>query len=76
MKAILTFEADFSIQEERQELLSKLNCEGYKSILWDVDQHLRNRIKHEDLSDDVCTALEKVREMIHSGLAESSLSFD
>lgn len=58
MKAILEFDDD-------NELRLAINGGKYWSCLWDLDQDLRTKLKHEVLSDDEICLLEFVRQFIH-----------
>lgn len=56
MKAIL----EFNLPEERNEHLLAVKSANIYSILLDIDQWLRSKIKHEDREE-----FEEVREELH-----------
>jgi hypothetical protein len=45
-------------------------------LAWELDQYLRNRLKHENLSEDAYCEIEKAREKLHELRSESGLTFD
>jgi len=65
-KVTVTYE--FNLYEEESEFKRLVNSQEAHSVLWDVDQDIRHRLKHGD--DDwldneaVCKYLESLREMI------------
>lgn len=65
-KVIVQYEFDF--YEEQSELKGLMAAQHAHSALWDVDQELRNILKHGDHkwleNEEVQTYLEKLREMI------------
>ncbi len=67
----------YKLPEEGPEF--RLACDGVKwmSAMYDLDQHLRSLLKHDDtITGEVYDALDKVRERLHEILAENTLSFD
>ena len=70
MKATLTFDT----VEDAAELRIAINIPGVMRVLLDLDQVLRNKWKYDqDLSDGVCEALAKVRELLWERLTEEGL---
>lgn len=59
-KAIL----EFSLPDEKPEFEQAVKGAHYDYALHELDQHLRARLKYEDLSEEVREALEKVREKL------------
>jgi hypothetical protein len=55
----ITFEEDDIEAAERM-----THCDNVFGLLWEINQHCRDRIKYADLSDDVVTELETIRKMI------------
>jgi hypothetical protein len=53
-----------------------VNGSKYQCVLWSLDQHLRNRIKHEDLQPAVHDALQHARAELHSMLSEHGVTLD
>ena len=71
-KAILSF----TLPDEESEFRSAVNGSKYQCVLWSLDQHLRNRIKHEDLQPAVYDALQHARAELHSMLSEHGVTLD
>ena len=71
-KAILSF----TLPEEESEFRSAINGYKFSLVLWHLDQHLRNRIKHEDLPDKVHDALQHTRDELRSLLDEHGVTLD
>jgi hypothetical protein len=70
MKATLTFDT----VEDAAELRIAINIPGVMRVLSDLEQALRDKLKYDqDLSDGVCEALAKVRELLWEGLTEEGL---
>ena len=73
-KAIL----EFNIPDEQDEFETACNAQKYRIILWELDQFLRNKIKHasDDTSDDYLNALQTVRDEFWVLLEENNLNLD
>lgn len=71
-KAILKFK----LPKETIEFNDASNGGTYKSILWELDQFLRQKIKYEEHSEDFKDACEILRENIHFRLEAANLSLD
>lgn len=71
MKAILEFE-----DEEKHEFEDAVNGYKFKLILWDLDQHLREKLKYGDCKEDEYDAYDKIREMLYDLLADYGVSLD
>jgi len=60
----------FDIPEETQDMKHFLSAQNAMSVLWDVDQELRNKLKHGDpewlRNEDASAYLEHLRDMIWS----------
>jgi len=61
MKTIL----EFNLPEETEELDSALNGPKYKSILIELDNHLRDTLKHQELTEYEYDIYDKVRSKIY-----------
>lgn len=72
MKSIL----EFNLPEESQEFRTAINGWKYKSVLIEINEHLRSKIKWEEMSDEVMTALINVREDIYQRLSEHNISLE
>jgi hypothetical protein len=48
------------------------------SVLWDMDQWLRSKIKYgpDDMSEDTYNAFELCRETLHESLNENNINLD
>ena len=66
----------FRLPQEQTEFNMALTGTEWQGVLWLVDQHLRNRIKHEELSDSVSNALQLVRDMIREEMLARAIGFD
>ena len=73
MKAILKF----NLPEEDHEF--QMGTQGSKlhSILWEMDQYLRAKIKYapDDMSDDTLKAFEESRNQLHEFMGSYNISF-
>lgn len=56
----------FKLPEEAEEHAAALRGLEYKGAIQEIDNFIRKRLKHEDLSEDAKEALGSVREEIHS----------
>jgi len=72
MKAVIEFE----LPEDRCEFTAASKALDWALAVWDIDQWLRNRIKHE-VSDGVAVVeLEGCRTKLHEILEKRSLSLE
>jgi len=74
--AKITVTHEFDSFEEQEELRRLMRGSEYWSVLWDIDQELRSKLKYGDEklfeNEGVQDYLEKLREMIwDSGVAGS-----
>lgn len=67
---------EFDSIEDKDELDVCINGGKWYTLAWQLDQYLRNRLKHEDLSEDAYSALDEAREKLHELRREENLSFD
>lgn len=74
MKAILKF----NLPEDDHEFQMATQGSKFHSILWDMDQYLRAKIKYapDDMSDDTLKAFEESRNQLHVFMADYNVSFD
>jgi hypothetical protein len=72
MKAIL----EFSLPEEEDEHSLAVNARKYYTVLWDIDQQLRNKIKYSNASDDTIAAYEETRDLLWELLNDKGLDLD
>ena len=74
MKAILKF----NLPEEQSEFDLANNASKYYSVLWDLDQYLRNFVKYpSDREDPILTdTMAKVRDELWKLMNEHNLNLD
>jgi hypothetical protein len=72
MKAIL----QFNLPEENHEYLNASQGAQMRSILWNVDQWLRAKLKYEELSDGQYDAFKETREYLRSLLIEENIDLE
>jgi hypothetical protein len=64
----------FTLPEEQEEFYHAAKGADWRCALEDLDAHLRSRLKHEDLPEDVDKALDAARQHLHALVAERGLS--
>jgi len=64
----------FTLPEEQEEFYLAAKGADWRLVLEDMDNYLRGRLKHEDLSEDVATALDAARERLYTLVADRGLS--
>ncbi len=70
MKAVLKF----SLPEDQEDFDLAVHGGKWMSACWDLDQHLRSRLKYEQgLSEDACKALEETRDKLREILTDYNL---
>jgi hypothetical protein len=72
MKATITF----SLPEEDHEYRNAVEGAKMRSILWDIDQWLRAKLKYEDLTDGEYDAFKQTREELRKLLIEENIDLD
>jgi hypothetical protein len=72
MKATLTFELPEEIYDHR----CAIHGTDFKGILDAVLLKIRNTLKYEDTTEEVCRALEDIRELIVSELNDRTSAMD
>ena len=72
MKATLTF----TLPEETHEYLNASQGAQMRTILWDVDQWLRAKLKYEELTDGQYDAFKETREHLRHLLIEENIDLD
>ncbi len=55
----------FNLPEEESEFRLATGARDLYCALWEIDRFLRGEIKHGDISDEICEAYEKLRELLH-----------
>jgi len=73
MKAIL----EFDLPEEQPEFDNAVNGGKWSIVAWELDQHLRSQLKHNDkLTEKQYDTLQEVRDKLWEIVNEYSLNFD
>jgi len=73
-KAIL----EFDLNEEQYEFEQAANAGKYRSVLWDLDQFLRNKTKYalDDVTKEQIEAYYELRDELHKLMEEHSITLD
>ena len=66
----------FRVPEEESEFRAAVQGRDAKLCLWQIAMYLRNRVKHGELSAEVCDALQAAREELQSMMNEHGVSLD
>jgi hypothetical protein len=64
----------FTLPEEQEEFYLAAKGADWRLVLEDMDNYLRGRLKHEDVSEDAATALDAARERLYTLVADRGLS--
>jgi hypothetical protein len=64
----------FNLPEEQEEFDLAAKGADWRMVVEGLDAHLRSRLKHEDLPDEVHAALERARTHLYGLLEERGLS--
>jgi hypothetical protein len=64
----------FQLPEEADDLDLARKGADWRLVLEDMDNYLRGRLKHEDLSEDAAVALDAARERLYTLVADRGLS--
>lgn len=78
MKATLNFDFDDPEKDDKDAFQDAINGTKWKLLVWEFDQHLRNKTKYASDNDDpkVIEALYKLRDYLHDLKNESGLTLD
>ncbi len=73
-KVILKFKLD----KELNDFKLAVNAKEIMSVLWEVDQELRNRTKYpsDSTSQETIDALISMRDFLRDSMSENGISFD
>lgn len=67
----------FNLPEEQPEFDNAVNGWRWSVVAWQLDQHLRSQLKHNDkLTEEQYDTLQEVRDKLWEIVNEHSLSFD
>ena len=72
MKGIL----EFTLPEEQPEFETAVNAGKYKSILWNLDQMLRHKIRHVEMTEAEDKLCQEIRNSIQELCQEESVSIE
>jgi len=64
----------FTLPDEQEEFYLAAKGSDWHIVVEDLDNYLRGRLKHEDLSEDADKALDAARQHLHALVAERGLS--
>jgi hypothetical protein len=64
----------FTLPEEQEEFYLAAKGSDWRIIVEDMDAHLRSRLRHEDLPDEVHAALDRARTHLYELLEGRQLS--
>lgn len=66
---------EFDSIEDSEELNSAMNGSKWKNVVWELNQYLRNKIKHpsDSMTDELLHELEQVRTDLHNIIHENQL---
>lgn len=67
---------EFDSVEEAEDIRNALDGYKWKLTIWDLDQHLRNEMKFNNLSNEKYKAFEEIREKIIAVLNDYQLHLD
>lgn len=66
----------FNLPEENAEHKLAVNAGNYYAVLWDIDQYLRSKLKHGDLTGEQYEVLEKTREELRDLMNTYNVTLD
>lgn len=74
MKATL----EFNLPEDRDDFALATNASKMWSVLWELDQDLRGRVKHapDTANDYTIEAYREIREKLRELMSDEDISFD
>jgi len=65
---------EFNLPEEASEHLLAIHGTEWALVAWDMDQHLRGRLKYQDLTEEVYDALQATRDELGEFIDNRNLS--
>ena len=73
-KAILKFDLD----EESNDFKLAVNAKEIMSVLWEVDQELRNKTKYasDSTNQETVDALISIRDFLRESMSDKDINFD
>lgn len=67
---------DFDLPDDEYEYSNAINGSKMRSIIWDVDQWLRAKMKYEELSDGQYDAFKETRDHLRRLLIEENIDLE
>ncbi len=64
----------FTLPEEQEEFARAAQGSDWRMVVEDLDAHLRSRLKHEELPEEVHAALDRARTHLYGLLEERGLN--
>jgi len=64
---------EFTLPEEQEEAETAQKGAAYYSVLWEMEQEFRSRLKHGDESPERVKVLEEMRVFLYQALEERGL---
>jgi hypothetical protein len=69
MKAVL----EFNLPEENHEFANATNASKMRSVLWELDQWMRAKLKYEELPDGQYDAIKQTRDQLRILLNDENI---
>jgi len=68
----------FNLKKEANDFKLAANAKEIMSVLWEVDQELRNKIKYtsETTSQETIDALISIRDFLRESMSDNNINFD
>jgi hypothetical protein len=69
---------EFNLDEELNDFKLATNAKEIMSVLWEVDQELRAKVKYapDSTSQETVDALSSIRNLLRESMHDKSISFD
>lgn len=66
----------FNLPEEQHEWRNAIDGSKMRSVLWELDQWLRGKVKYEDLTDEQFKVYQGCRDHLRTLLYEENIDLD
>ena len=69
---------EFDLNEEANDFKLAVNAKEIMSVLWEVDQELRNKTKYasDNTSQETINALISIRDFLRESMSDNNINFD
>lgn len=67
---------EYNLPEEKSDFMLASRAQGWYSTLWDLDQYLRNKLKHGNDFKSTDEALAEIRKYLHELMEDNNITFD